>query len=241
VNLGRSMSVRDCWAGCTSPIHSLLHGWCGDERADRDGAHRARPAGAGDRQDRPRRAGPGAARTRGGASRAQAPAPAGPALRTGDQWAAWRRAKARNGAIPGLFGEQLGGELVYVDSNGDFWGVSVARDTLVFHSAINAIQFIGYATPDCSGSPYFGDFGSQIPPYAHAVFLDSQSGSGILRVRNTDAKLTSVQIQSVLDSPSHTCNTGFSVSAPVLTVADTTIVTQPNIAVSMPLHPVFVP
>jgi hypothetical protein len=142
-----------------------------------------------------------------------------------------------------LFGDHLGGDLAYVDANDDFWSVFVADDTLFFRSTINAIQFIGYTTPDCSGPPNFGNFiGSPPPPFAHTVFLDSQSGSGLLRVRNTNAKLTNVQIQSVLDSGGvHECHTDVSGSFLVLTAADTTIVTPPTIAVSMPLHPVFTP
>jgi len=72
------------------------------------------------------------------------------------------------------------------------------------------------------------------------VFLDRPEITGNLRVRNTDAKLRNIQVQSIQDTDGSPCRAALFEST-VLAVADTTVVTPPNIAVSMPLHPVFTP
>jgi hypothetical protein len=148
-------------------------------------------------------------------------------------------------------------KFLYIDSNGDLWRASagfdeagVLTDKLSFDSTIgNAnlgvpIAITAYTSPDCSGSPSFVGV-----PYAHVVFFEQHlDGSRIPRVRNTKAQPTNVQIQSSLDpgtnsTGGHDCIAGpfpFP-NAQVLTAADTTIVTQPGIAFSPPLHPVFTP
>jgi hypothetical protein len=133
---------------------------------------------------------------------------------------------------------------MYVDSNGDLWRVSAFIDTLSFIGFTNT-QVFAYTSPDCSGPAYFmlnPNLGSPPPLYAHVVFADSTRADTVnLRVLNTNAKLTNIQIQSILDTAgSAQCSTQV-FSASVLAVAETTVVTPPNIAVSMPLHPVFTP
>jgi hypothetical protein len=131
---------------------------------------------------------------------------------------------------------------LYADSNGDIWRAFVFADTLSF-GGVTGTQFFAYATPDCSGPSYFmldGLFGEPAPPYPHVVFRDRSGIAANLRVRNADAKLTNIQIQSIQDTNGTSCQT-MVFEGTVLAIADTTIVTPPSIAVSMPLHPVFTP
>lgn len=136
---------------------------------------------------------------------------------------------------------------MYVDSNGDFWSVFIGprEDTLLFGGISSfSVQFFAYTSPDCSGPANFTNvLGQEIPLYAHVVFLDqSMDVKNIFRVRNTNSKLTTIQAQSVRDLFAQPqCTTLMEQPISVLTPADTTVVTPPNIAVSLPLHPVFTP
>ena len=171
-----------------------------------------------------------------------APGPAGPTGPQGPRGPGVSWVDSTGKIIPGFFGEQVGGGPMYVDSNGDFWSVLISKDTLSFGGFTNT-QFFAYTSPDCSGPSYFmteGGFGAPPPPYPHVVFLDRPEITGNLRVRNTDAKLRNIQVQSIQDTDGSPCRAALFEST-VLAVADTTVVTPPNIAVSMPLHPVFTP
>lgn len=144
---------------------------------------------------------------------------------------------------------------MYIDSNGDLWEAGASFDmtgeiteTMSFDSTIGngdlltPIAITAYTSPDCSGSPNFIGV-----PYAHVVFFEQHlDGSRIPRVRNTNAQPTNAQIQSRVDpntnsTAGHNCVTGLLPNSHVLTAADTTIVTQPSIAFSPPLHPVLTP
>jgi hypothetical protein len=136
---------------------------------------------------------------------------------------------------------------MYVDSNGDFWSVFIGtgEDTLLFSGTNRfSVQYFAYTSPDCSGPPNFTNvLGQEIPLFSHVVFLDqSIDVKGIWRVRNMNSRLTTIQAQSIRDLFAQPqCTTLEEQPVPVLTLADTTVVTPPNIAVSMPLHPVFIP
>jgi hypothetical protein len=177
-----------------------------------------------------------------------APGPAGATGPQGPRGQGISWADSTGNIIPGLFG-QLGGALMYVDSNGDFWSAHIGEDatTLSFGPLFRAGQFLVYTSPDCSGPPNFGNvFGDAPPSVAHVVFLDRVDGnSGNMRVRNTNAKLKNIQVQSILDTAVEPdeCRTVRPFPDFVLPFADTTVVTPPDIviAVSPPLHPVLTP
>jgi hypothetical protein len=135
---------------------------------------------------------------------------------------------------------------MYVDSNGDFWSVStrvepfpLGEEKLFFGGLSGATTFF-YTSPDCSGPPNFVN----LPAYAHVVFDELRPDqSHILRVRQTNAKLQNILVQSTLQSNSFPmrCDSVDPQLWTVLIAADTTVVTPPNIAVSLPLHPVLTP
>ncbi len=169
-----------------------------------------------------------------------APGPAGAAGPQGPSGPSISWADSTGTIIPRMFGGP-GAALEYVDSNGDFWNVSILDDTLSFSEPAST-QYFAYTSPDCSGPANFWDPFHEMSIFPHVVFLDRSDSNGILRVRNTNAKITTIQVQSTLDLGAQPpCSTGLSTSLRVLAVADTTVVTPPNIAVSLPLHPVFTP